>query len=130
MRYERVKISRDTNTVHNRAVPPWEIPVLEFLFDPGNITTLDEFEEVAGDYPDAATELERLQKVYGSDPKSGIPHALSVFGAGRKGVTELRKLIDGAKTEDEVASKQVKKPAAVKKSRRVAYEPASDSLLG
>ena len=129
MRYERVKISRDTNTVHNRAVPPWEIPVLEFLFDPGNITTLDEFEEVAGDYPDAAVELQRLEKVYGSDPKSGIPHALSVFGTGRKGVTELRKLIDGAKTEDEIASKRPK-PVATKKSRRVAYEPASDSLLG
>ena len=28
MRYERVKVKRDGNTVHNRATPPWEIPRL------------------------------------------------------------------------------------------------------
>ena len=130
MRYERVKIARDTNTVHNRAVPPWEIPVLEFLFDAGNITPLDEFDEVQGEYPDAAQELERLAKVYGSDTKSGIPHAYSVFGSGRKGVRELAKMIETAESDAKKAGKQAK-PAAVatKKGRRPAYEPESDASL-
>lgn len=129
MRYERVKIKRDTNTVHNRAVPPWEIPVLEFLFEAGNIEPLGDFEEVAGEYPEAATELDRMVRAYGADPKSGIAHAHSVFGSGRKGVVELRKLIDAAKAEDAAADK-AKKPAPVKRARRAAYEPAvSDSLL-
>ena len=48
MRHERVKVTRDGNTVHNRAVPPWEIPILEYLFDPGNVEPLDEFVECEG----------------------------------------------------------------------------------
>ena len=86
MRYERVKVKRDTNTVHNRAAPPWEIPVLEFIFEGGNVEPLGVFEEVAGEYPNAAQELDRLVKCYGSDPKSGEPYANSVFGNGRAGV--------------------------------------------
>lgn len=128
MRYERVQVKRDTNTVHNHAIPRWEIPVLEFLFEAGNITPLDEFVQVAREYPDATVELERLAKVYGSDPKSGIPHAYSVFGAGRKGIRELQKLIDDAQAEDEAAVT----PAPVvkaKRGRKPSYERDSDSLL-
>lgn len=130
MRYERVKIARDTNTVHNRAVPPWEIPVLEFLFDAGNITPLNEFDEVKGEYPEPSQELERLAKVYGSDTKSGIPHAYSVFGSGRKGIRELAKMIDDSKAKDQVASKQAKPAAVAKRGRRPAYEPETDALMG
>jgi hypothetical protein len=136
MRHERVKVTRDGNTVHNRTVPPWEIPVLEFLFDPGNVEPTGEFVEVKGrlegdkvEYPDASVELARLVKAYGSDPKSGIATANSVFGNGRRGVTELRKLIDAAKAE-ETTARQVKAPKPVKQARRAAYEPAvNDSLL-
>jgi len=129
MRYERVKVKRDTNTVHNHAVAPWEIPVLEFLFEAGNIEPLDEFVAIEGEYPDATAELDRLAKVYGADAKSGIPHAFSVFGSGRKGVRELQKLIDDAKANDESAqTKATPIPAAPKKrGRRPAYE--NESLL-
>jgi hypothetical protein len=127
MRHERVKVTRDGNTVHNRAVPPWEIPVLEFLFDPGNVEPLDEFVDVPGDYPDASAEIARLVKAYGSDPKSGIAHANSVYGNGRRGVTELRKLIDTAKAEEAAATKTA--PKVAKRVRRAAYEPASDEAL-
>jgi hypothetical protein len=134
MRHEIVKVTRDGNTVHNRAVPPWEIPVLEFLFDPGNVEPTDEFVKVEGtpahpaEYPDATAELARLTKAYGADPKSGIAHANSVFGNGRRGVTELRKLIDAAQAAEAAAGKAAPKPA--KRARREAYEPAvNDSLL-
>ena len=128
MRYERVSVKRDTNTVHNNAIPQWEIPVLEFLFEAGNVTPLGEFVNVAKEYPEATSELERLAKVYGSDAKSGIPHAHSVFGTGRKGIRELQKLIDDARAEDEAAVA----PAPVlkaKRGRKPAYERESDSLL-
>lgn len=137
MRHERVKITRDGNTVHNRTVPTWEIPVLEFLFDPGNVEPLGEFVEgvtvkdANGDnaeYPEAGPELARLTKAYGADPKSGIAHANAVYGNGRRGVTELRKLIDTAKSEDAEARK-AKKPAPAKRVKRAAYEPASDESL-
>jgi hypothetical protein len=100
MRYERVKVQRDTNTVHNRAMAPWEIPVLEFLFDNGNVERLGVFEEVDKPYPEAVVELDRLVRAYGSDPKSGVPYANAVYGNARAGVRSLQKLIDDAKAED------------------------------
>ena len=128
MRYERVKVKRDTNTVHNRAAPPWEIPVLEFIFEDGNIEPLNMFEEVAGEYPDGAKELDRLVRCYGSDPKSGEPYANSVFGNGRAGVRAIQKMIDEAKAEDEaVALEKVPTPAPKAKRGRTAV--AADSLL-
>jgi hypothetical protein len=126
MRYERVKVKRDTNTVHNRAVAPWEVPVLEFLFEDGNVERLNEFVEVAGEYPEAPAELDRLVRAYGADPKSGVPYANSVYGNARAGVRSLAKLIEDAKAEDLDAAKQVATPAPAKRSRRSA--PA-ESLL-
>jgi hypothetical protein len=128
MRHERVIIKRSTETTHNRSVPPWEIPVLEYLFDPGNVEPLGQYIEVSGEYPSAETELARLIQAYGADPKSGIPHASSVFGNGRKGTTELRKLIEAAKAEEIADSKVPAKPAApTRRARREHYE--RDSLL-
>jgi hypothetical protein len=128
MRHERVLIKRSTETTHNRSVLPWEIPVLEYLFDPGNVEPLGEFIDVPGEYPSAETELTRLVQAYGSDPKSGIPHANSVFGNGRKGTTELRKLIEAAEADETAARKTPAKPAAApKRTRREHYE--RDELL-
>lgn len=101
MRYERVKVKRDTNTVHNVLVSPWEIPVLEFIFDDGNIERLEEYEDVSRDYPTAAKELDRLVRCYGADPKSGVPYANSVYGNARAGERVLAKLIEDAKLADE-----------------------------
>jgi hypothetical protein len=129
MRYERVKVNRDTNTVHNRAVAPWEIPVLEYIFDEGNVTRTGVFEEVSGEYPEIPKELDRLVRAYGADPKTGIPYANSVFGNAQAGVRSLRKLIEDAKAEDlEAAEEVAPAPAATKKRRRAAVE--ADSLLG
>ena len=119
MRYERVKVTRDTNTVHNRAMPPWEVPVVEFLFDDGNVERLGVFEEVPDrGYPDAVVELDRLVRAYGADPKSGVPYANSVYGNARAGVRSLQKLIDDAREADEAAAPKRKR------AKRV-----SDSLL-
>jgi hypothetical protein len=119
-------IKRDTNTVHNRAVAPWEIPILEFLFEDGNIERTGVFEEVAGEYPAAAKELDRLVRCYGADPKSGVPYANAVYGNARAGERSLTKLIDDAKVEDEAAV-QEQKPAPVKRGRPA---KTADSLLG
>jgi hypothetical protein len=126
MRYERVKVKRDTNTVHNRAVATWEIPVLEFIFEDGNIEPLGVFEEVKGEYPDALKELDRLVRCYGADPKSGEPYANSVYGNGRAGVRALQKLIDDSKAEDEAAALE-KAPTPAPKSKR--GRQVADSLL-
>jgi hypothetical protein len=127
MRYERVKVKRDTQTTHNRPCPSWEIPILEYLFEDGNVERLGVFEEVAGEYPTPAKELDRLVRAYGSDPKSGVPHANSVYGNGRNGERSLAKLIDEAKAEDKAAAKPAK-TTGKPRGRRAALESA-DSLL-
>lgn len=127
MRFERVKVTRDTNTVHNRAVAPWEIPILEFLFDEGNVERLDVFEEVSGEYPEPAKELDRLVRCYGADPKSGVPYANAVYGNAQAGIRSLRKMIEDAKAEDKVALKVKAPPARARK--RSATAQAADSLL-
>jgi hypothetical protein len=128
MRHERVIIKRSAETVHNRSVRPWEVPVLEYLFDPGNVESTGEFVDVTGEYPGAEEELARMVEAYGTDPKSGIPHANSVFGNGRKGTAELRKLIEAAQAEEDADRKDPPKPAVTpKRARRQHYE--RDSLL-
>ena len=97
--------------------------MLEWVFDEGNIERLGKHEEVQREYPNAASELDRLVQVYGSDPKSGVPHANSVYGNARAGVRTLQKMIDDAKEEDEAA---MPVPAARKRGRPAAQR---DSLL-
>jgi hypothetical protein len=117
MRFLRVKIRRDTQTVNNSLIAPWEIPVLEYLFEQGNVEKLDS-EEVSREYPDAGAEWARLVQVYGSDSKTGIPHIVSVYGEGSRGLKALREAID----EEKAAAK---KPAAAKSKRKT----ADDALL-
>lgn len=117
MRYERVEVKRDTQTTYVRDVPLWEIPLLEFIFEDGNVKRTRTFVEVAGEYPDAALEFQRLAQAYGSDPKSDVPHVAAVFGEAARGVRELRKLIDEAKAADAAA-----KPRAARK-RKFAADP-------
>jgi hypothetical protein len=114
-------VKRDNNTVHNKTLAPWEIPILEYLFDEGNVTRTDEFVQADQDYPDPAQEMVRLMKAYGADVKTDIPHAVTVYGVARTGVRALAKAIEAAKEEDDEA--QVP-------STRVRRRPhASDSLL-
>ena len=114
MRYVRVKVKRDTNTVHNSLVSPWEVPVLEYIFEDGNVEELDEHEENASEYPDAAAEFGRLVKAYGADSTNGIPYAVSTYGDGRTGVKALKAAIDEAKKADPSAGNP--KPAKQKHS--------------
>lgn len=101
MRYVKVKVKRDVNTVYNRAVPEWEVPVLQFIFEEGNVELLNEFEEAEGrDLPDAAFEFDRLARAYGSDPQSGVPYVASVYGQAQAGVRALKDAMDSAVKEE------------------------------
>jgi len=120
MRHQRVTVKRDNNTVHNMTVASWEIPILEFLFDEGNVVPQEVFVDLPPDreYPDPREEFIRLQKAYGSDVKTNIPHAVTVYGAARTGVRALAKAMETAQ-EEEAARPKVR--------RRRSY--ASDPLL-
>jgi hypothetical protein len=121
MRRETVKIKRDTNTVYNVTVPVWEIPVLEFIFEDGNVEVLDMPVEIEREFPDARAEFDRLTRCYGADPQSGVPFVASVYGNAGTGVRALREAISKAKAEYE--------SAAPKRSRAPRKAAEADSLL-
>jgi hypothetical protein len=100
MRYERVKITRDTNTIHNRAVPPWEIPILEFVFGEGNVVPLGVYEDSGREYPEAANEHQRLKAKYGVDKETNTDFVAMVYGNSRIGIREIGKAIETAKRDD------------------------------
>jgi hypothetical protein len=129
VRYERVKIKRDLQTMHNREVAPWEVPVLEFIFEDGNVERLEEFLTVKDRaYPDAAKEFARLTQAYGANPQSGVPYAASVYGEAGAGVRALRRAIEEAQADDEADAKEPAVAPAPVRKRRTAR--GADSLLG
>jgi hypothetical protein len=101
MRHEKVIVKRDNHTVHHKTLAPWEIPIVEYLFDEGNVIHTGEFVQADQEYPPAAEEMTRLMKAYGSDVKTDIPYAVTVYGAARAGVRALAKAIEAAREEDE-----------------------------
>lgn len=119
MLYERVKITRDPHTVYNRSVLPWEIAILEFTFEEGNVVRTGTTERTDTPYPEPGVEFQRLVLAYGSDPQSGVPYAASVYGQASAGVNHLRRAIAEAKAEDEAT-----KPKAKSKQRRKTAPPA------
>jgi len=127
MRHVRVKIKRDTNTMHNCSVPEWEVPILENIFEDGNVEVTDEF-VVASDseYPEANSEFKRLTDAYGKDPDSGVSYAALTYGNGGRGVKALRQAIEQSE-EDEAKAVQEQKPASVRRSTKRSRD--ADSLL-
>lgn len=142
MRHARVQVKRDTNTVHSITVAPWEIPILEFLFDEGNVTHMEQFVDVPGrEYPDPREEFVRLQKAYGADVQTNVPYAVSVYGTTRTGVRALTRAMDTAREEEEedgqapsattgarrTGRRKLPAPATAPKKARRQY--ASDPLM-
>lgn len=111
MRYERVKITKDTNTIYNRAVPPWEIPILEFVFGEGNVVPLGVFEVAPIDAPTAAEEHQRLSLKYGIDKETGTDFVAVVYGASRIGIREVGKAMETAKQEELAANRAKRRNA-------------------
>lgn len=104
MRWPIVKIIRDAQTtVNRRAMPPWEVPVVEHVFGEGNVEETGDFDFDGKDDCTPHAEFERLVKAYGNDPADDTPFVASVYGQGRIGLRELTKAMDAAKRESEAA---------------------------
>lgn len=118
MRYVKLKVVRDTNTVYPRSVPEWEVAVLEFIFEDGNVQRLGTFEKVThSDYPDAGAEFDRLTRAYGADPQSGVPYVASVYGNASAGIRALARAIEAAKEADAEADADADAKPAPRKRR-------------
>jgi hypothetical protein len=127
MRHVEVKITRDTQTAVAKAVPEWEIPVLEFIYDSVNVERTGEYVTVNREYPSAEFEYDRLCKAYGKDNQSGVPHAASVFGNAGVGIRALKKIMldERAAETAESSPAEVTKPAR----KRRAVASSGDPLL-
>lgn len=103
MIFEFVKIVRDVNLAPSRSVPAWEIPVMEVVFDGGNVQPQGEYERVDRPYPEASYEFNRLAKRYGSDPKTEVPYVMIAYGTAQIGVRALAAAIAEAKALEDKA---------------------------
>jgi len=128
MLYQKVKIVRDIHTVYNRAIPAWEIPVLEIIFDQGNVQPTGVLEMVDREYPEPGVEFDRLMRRYGSDQKSGTAFVAIVYGSAGAGINALKFAIEEAKAEEDAmkAAGTAPKVHYAPVSRQVAE---SDSLM-
>lgn len=112
MRYVKLKITRDINAVYNIAVVPWEQPVLEVVFDPGNVQATGEMRVVKKTpedaYPNEGREFDRLTRKFGADPESGTPYVAIAYGNARAGLQALQAAIAAARVADEEVDKAEK----------------------
>lgn len=121
MQYVRVKVRRSEYVTHNTLVRPWEVPILELLFEQGNV--VKEGVEYNDDpYPEAAEELARLRAAYGINEDTGIPEAMTVYGDGPRGVKALAEVIEDVKKVEAAE----RRPAAASRKRA---SRSADSLL-
>lgn len=104
MRHVRVNVKRDQNTVTTREIPEWEVPVLEMIFEDGNVQRIDGETAVDREYPGASFEFDRLVRAYGADPQSGVPYVAAVYGQAQAGIRALARAIDAARDEEKEAA--------------------------
>lgn len=123
MRHVEVKIKRDTQTTYVVSVPEWEVPIIEFLYDDGNVEQLETVTTIDREYPSAEYEFDRLTKAYGKDSDTKVPIVAAVYGNAGAGVRALKKAMLDAQTAEG------HKPAPVKKQVRKVAASSGDSLL-
>lgn len=123
MQFIRVKVRRSEYVTHNSLVRPWEVPILELLFEQGNVVK-EGVEYTDEPYPEPAVELARLRTAYGTNEDTGIPEAVTVYGDGPRGVKALAEVIEDVKRTEEAE----RKPAAASRKPR-AQRAAADPLM-
>lgn len=106
MRFQTAKVIRDTNHSVSTAFAPWELPILEYLYEAGNVQIQSELEvnDAGRELPEAGDEFARLVGRYGRNTDTGVSHAEEVFGRGNQGVKALAALIDNERAREKSAS--------------------------
>lgn len=97
MRFITAKITRDTNHSVSTDHAPWELPILEALYEPGNVEVTGEKVIADRELPDAGEEFQRLASRYGVNTETGVTIVEEVFGRGGQGRKALADLIEAEK---------------------------------
>lgn len=99
VRFHDVLVTRDANTIIPRQVSGWELAVLEEIYPEGNVQSVNEFGR-ARELPDAAEEMARLSRIYGSDEESKVPFAEIVYGRSSNGLRQLERAMKQSVMDD------------------------------
>lgn len=128
MRHVEVRVKRDEHTTHVVTCSVWEIPILEYIFEAGNVERLERVIPLEDDreYPSAEFEFDRLVKAYGKDVEAGEAFAESVYGKARRGVRALKEAMLEEKADEDAGRGQTFK--RIKRKRQRAPS-AGDPLL-
>lgn len=94
MRFITATVTRDTNHSTTNDYAPWELPILEHLYDSGNVEVTGEKIVADRELPEASDEFARLEARYGKNSETGVPHIEEVYGRGNQGIKALAELID------------------------------------
>lgn len=108
MRFAKVRVARSEAFVQTVTVGAWEVPLLRAVHGEGTVQIIGEQDDKRREYPDAATEFERLSTKYGSPGGSTTSYAQAIYGHDGAG---LAKAIAEA-AEDEKNRAPVPVPAA------------------
>ena len=100
MRFIKVKITRDNNTVYSTSFAPWEIPVVEFIFGEGSVQVVGEFKQVGRDPLTPGQEFDRLTRRYGADRATGEPYVAKVYGNAGAGIRALADVMAKERAEN------------------------------
>lgn len=100
MRHVEVKVKRDTQTTYVVTIPEWEIPILEYIFDEGNVERIGDGVVLEREYPSAEFEFDRLEKIYGKDSETKKTFASEVYGNAGVGIRNLKRAMLEAQEAD------------------------------
>lgn len=100
IRFKMVRMTRDILMQVERAVPQWEVPILDLVHG-GQITILDDRDVIVDrPMPNVQNEWERLEAVYRNhrtqEGAPGAPVVATVYGDGPRGAKALKEAIDEA----------------------------------
>lgn len=94
MRFVTAEVKRDTNHSHSADYAPWEIPILQFIHEEGNVLVTGETVVADRELPDPTDEMARLVTRYGKSEGGKTPIVLEVYGAGQAGFAALTAAIE------------------------------------
>lgn len=109
MRHVIVQVDRSEHSKPVIDIGEWEIPMLEYEYEETNRLAVQGFVKVDGrEYPDAASELQRLVVKYGKE-EGGQDKAILVYGQGQTGVRVLEGLIEESRKREAAGDEEIKR---------------------
>lgn len=107
MRYVELRVERNEHLMIARAVPPWEVPVLQLIHGEEKVVVTGEIWVDDRELPDAGAELDRMSTRYGIHAPTETAFAVMVYGQAPKGIETLEAAIEQERVAEAKRAPQV-----------------------